>query len=78
MPRKGGKEAFEEMRKENPGLKVIFMSGYAADAIHDSFVLNRRHAVLAEAVRPDGPGKEDKRGAGYAMIRGGGTINEPE
>jgi PAS domain S-box-containing protein len=39
MPRKGGKEAFEEMRKENPGLKVIFMSGYAADGIHDSFVM---------------------------------------
>jgi two-component system NtrC family sensor kinase len=39
MPRKGGKEAFEEMRKQNPRLKAIFMSGYSADAIHDSFVL---------------------------------------
>jgi CheY-like chemotaxis protein len=39
MPRKGGKEAFEEMHKRNPQLKVIFMSGYSADAIHDSFVL---------------------------------------
>jgi PAS domain S-box-containing protein len=39
MPRKGGKEAFEEMHKQNPRLKVIFMSGYSADAIHDSFVL---------------------------------------
>jgi PAS domain S-box-containing protein len=39
MPRKGGKEAFEEMHKQNPRLKVIFMSGYAANAIHDSFVL---------------------------------------
>jgi two-component system, cell cycle sensor histidine kinase and response regulator CckA len=39
MPRKGGKEAFEEMHKLNPRLKVIFMSGYSADAIHDSFVL---------------------------------------
>ena len=39
MPRKGGKEAFEEMHKTNPNLKVIFMSGYSADAIHDSFVL---------------------------------------
>ena len=40
MPRKGGKEAFEEMHTRNPRLKVIFMSGYSADAIHDSFVLN--------------------------------------
>jgi len=36
MPRKGGKEAFEEMRKQNPRLKVIFMSGYSADALQDS------------------------------------------
>lgn len=39
MPRKGGKEAFEEMRRINPMLKVIFMSGYSADAIHASYVL---------------------------------------
>ena len=39
MPKKGGKEACEEMRKANPNLKVIFMSGYTANAIHDSFVL---------------------------------------
>jgi PAS domain S-box-containing protein len=39
MPRKGGKEAFEEMHKQNPRLKVIFMSGYSANGIHDSFVL---------------------------------------
>ncbi len=39
MPRKGGREAFEEMHKQNPRLKVIFMSGYSVNAIHDSFVL---------------------------------------
>jgi FixJ family two-component response regulator len=39
MPRKGGKEAFEEMHKQNPRLKVIFMSGYTSNGIHDSFVL---------------------------------------
>ena len=39
MPRKGGKEAYEEMHKANPKLKVIFMSGYTANAIHESFVL---------------------------------------
>jgi len=27
------------MHKANPNLKVIFMSGYNANAIHDSFVL---------------------------------------
>ena len=39
MPRMGGKEAFEEMHRQDPRLKVIFMSGYSADGIHDSFVL---------------------------------------
>jgi hypothetical protein len=39
MPRKGGKEAFEAMYKANPNLKVIFMSGYSANAIHDSYLL---------------------------------------
>ena len=53
MPRKGGKEAFEEMHKANPELKVIFMSGYTGGAIHDSFVLIAGTAVSAEAVRPD-------------------------
>jgi two-component system, cell cycle sensor histidine kinase and response regulator CckA len=39
MPQKGGKEAFEEMHRQDPRLKVIYMSGYSADGIHDSFVL---------------------------------------
>jgi PAS domain S-box-containing protein len=39
MPRKGGREAFEAMRREKAGLKVIYMSGYTEDAIHESFVL---------------------------------------
>ena len=52
MPRKGGKEAFEEMYKRNPLLKVIFMSGYSADAIHDSFVLTPATSFLQ---KPFGP-----------------------
>ena len=52
MPRKGGKEAFEEMHRRNPLLKVIFMSGYSADAIHDSFVLAPGTSFLQ---KPFGP-----------------------
>jgi PAS domain S-box-containing protein len=52
MPRKGGKEAFEEMHNQNPLLKVIFMSGYSADAIHDSFVLTAGMPFLQ---KPFGP-----------------------
>ena len=39
MPKKGGKQAYDEMITTIPGLKVLFMSGYSANAIHDSFVL---------------------------------------
>ena len=40
MPKKGGKQAYDEMIKTFPGLKVLFLSGYSADAIHDDFVLH--------------------------------------
>jgi two-component system NtrC family sensor kinase len=31
MPKKGGREAYEEIRKIKPGVKAIFVSGYTAD-----------------------------------------------
>jgi len=52
MPRKSGKEAFEEMHGQNPGLKVIFISGYASNGIHDSFVLIAGTPLLQ---KPFGP-----------------------
>lgn len=39
MPKMGGKEALDAMRKENPGMKAIFMSGYPISAIHETFVI---------------------------------------
>jgi len=33
MPRKGGKEAYEEIARLRPGIKAIFASGYAADKV---------------------------------------------
>jgi PAS domain S-box-containing protein len=53
MPRKGGKEAYEEMRKVRTDLKVIFVSGYAADAVHESFVSIPGISFLS---KPFGPG----------------------
>ena len=53
MPRKGGKEAYEEMRKVRTDLKVIFMSGYTTDAVHESFVLIPGIPFLS---KPFGPG----------------------
>ncbi|OGP33224.1 MAG: hypothetical protein A2X88_05855 [Deltaproteobacteria bacterium GWC2_65_14] len=52
MPLKGGKEAYEVMHKVNPGLKVIFMSGYTINSVHESFVLIAGVPFLA---KPFGP-----------------------
>ncbi len=52
MPRMGGKEASKAMRKENPQLKLLFMSGYSADAIHESYVLTAEFPFLQ---KPFGP-----------------------
>jgi|GEM_PF-1805561 len=43
MPRKNGKDAYEEIRKIRPGIKVIFMSGYTAD-------ISRRRGFLDEGL----------------------------
>jgi PAS domain S-box-containing protein len=53
MPKKGGKQAYDEMVATDPGLKVLFLSGYSADAIHDSFVLISGIPFLQ---KPFGPG----------------------
>ena len=53
MPKMGGKQAYAEMIKTFPGMKVLFMSGYSADAIHDSFVLRPGIPFLQ---KPFGPG----------------------
>jgi CheY-like chemotaxis protein len=53
MPKKGGKQAYDEMMKISPELKVLFLSGYSADAIHTSFVL---HPGIPFLQKPFGPG----------------------
>ena len=53
MPKMGGKQAYDEMIATNPGLKAIFMSGYSAEAIHDSFVL---HPGVTFLQKPFAPG----------------------
>jgi PAS domain S-box-containing protein len=35
MPKKNGKEAYEEIRKANPDINVIFISGYTGDVVLD-------------------------------------------
>ncbi len=53
MPGKSGKAASEEMHRARADLKVIFMSGYTANAVHESFVLI---AGIPFLPKPFGPG----------------------
>jgi PAS domain S-box-containing protein len=41
MPKKNGREVFEEARRSNPDVKVIFTSGYPADLIQKEGVLEK-------------------------------------
>jgi PAS domain S-box-containing protein len=41
MPRKNGKEMLDEIRKIKPGVKALFISGYAADVIHNKGILEK-------------------------------------
>jgi PAS domain S-box-containing protein len=52
MPKIGGREVFEVMRKENPGLKAIFMSGYSMNAIHETFVIKPDTPFLGKPFVP--------------------------
>jgi DNA-binding response OmpR family regulator len=54
MPRKGGREAFEEMRRIHPRVKVIFMSGYAFDESDDTSGLG---VDVPPLQKPFGPSK---------------------
>jgi signal transduction histidine kinase/CheY-like chemotaxis protein len=52
MPRMGGKELAERLLRVRPGTKVLFMSGYAADALGPG-ALSENVAFLAKPFRPE-------------------------
>jgi len=39
MPKKSGKEVYEELKKVRPDIKALFMSGYAANMIHKKGII---------------------------------------
>lgn len=50
MPKKNGKEAYEEIRKIRPDVKVIFTSGYAADILHKKGILEEGINLLSKPI----------------------------
>lgn len=52
MPRKNGKETFEEIKKIKPDIKAIFMSGYTADFINEKGILEKGINFIPKPVSP--------------------------
>jgi PAS domain S-box-containing protein len=52
MPKKNGKEVYEEIKKVKPDIKTLFMSGYTADVIHKKGIIEEGLDLLLKPVSP--------------------------
>ena len=52
MPKKSGKEAYDEIRQMHPDIKVIFASGYSPDIINDKMSIGSGTAVVYKPLTP--------------------------
>jgi CheY-like chemotaxis protein len=50
MPKKIGKEVYEDLRRIRPGSKALFISGHPADIIHDKGMLDRELPFLSKPI----------------------------
>jgi CheY-like chemotaxis protein len=53
MPKKNGREVFEEARRSNPNVKALFTSGYPADLIQKEGVLEKGLHFLSKPSSPE-------------------------
>ena len=52
MPKKGGKEVYDEIKKVKPDMKVIFVSGYTADRIDKESLIGTNVKFMFKPVLP--------------------------
>ena len=52
MPKMNGKEAYDEIKKIDPAVKAIFMSGHTADIIHKRGLMDESIQFLAKPLNP--------------------------
>jgi CheY-like chemotaxis protein len=53
MPRKNGKECYDEIRKSTPDIKTIFTSGYTANIIHKKGILEEGIDLILKPISPN-------------------------
>jgi PAS domain S-box-containing protein len=52
MPNRNGREAYEEIKKIRPDIKVLFMSGYPTDIIHKHKIIEKGFAYIDKPASP--------------------------
>lgn len=52
MPKKNGREVYEEIRGVDPAVKVLFTSGYTRDIVLDKGIEDRKFAFVAKPLSP--------------------------
>jgi hypothetical protein len=52
MPRKNGKEAYDEICEIRPDIKTIFMSGHAGDVFERKHINGERFNIIMKPVSP--------------------------
>ena len=53
MPKKNGREVYEEIRRTRPATKVLFMSGYAADVIDSEMMSEQDFNFISKTAFPE-------------------------
>lgn len=52
MPKMNGKEAYDRLKSIDPGIRVLFMSGYTDDIIHQKGILDQTIEYIAKPILP--------------------------
>jgi PAS domain S-box-containing protein len=53
MPKKNGKEAYEEIKRLMPDIKAVFMSGYTADIVSRKGIIEKGLEFISKPVSPE-------------------------
>ena len=53
MPRRSGKEVYDEFKKERPDIKMLFVSGYSADILTKKGILGEKINFISKPINPD-------------------------